>query len=110
MIKLPHGWFIGADQYQYKVGNGVVKRKNKDTGETEEVCVFDKYTTTLLGAFEIIHAAECRNAIASRDMEFAEAKREIERITDEWQKVINSVKEINHEKLLSEKIEESEWN
>jgi hypothetical protein len=43
MIKLPNGWFIGADQYQYKIGNTTTTRKNKDTGAEETVYNFKKY-------------------------------------------------------------------
>ena len=108
MILLPNGWFIGADQYQYKVGNTTRVRKDKDTGEEKTDYVFDKYAVTLKGAFAIIHAAEVRNAVATKDMTFPEAKREIERITDKWVKVLEETMALPKEFIADEKVKESE--
>lgn len=84
MIKLPNGWFIGADQYQYKIGNTTNTRLNKETGKEEIVYVYKKYPSSLAEAFRAIIAAETRSAIAENDMTLAEGLRKAEEISDFW--------------------------
>ena len=108
MIKLPNGWFIGADQYQYKIGNTTNTRVNKETGKEELVYVYKKYPSSLAEAFRAIIAAETRSAVDKEDMELGEALKKAQEISDFWVRVFQKALHFENEDYLTEKVKEYE--
>lgn len=102
MIKLPNGWFIGADQYQYKIGNATTKKINKETGKEETVYTFKKYPSSLAEAFRAIMAEEGRKAIAAEDMELDTAIKKLQAISDFWKAEFEKALKFEQKDFLDE--------
>lgn len=102
MIKLPNSWFIGADQYQYKIGNTTTTRKNKDTGVEETVYNYKKYPSSLAEAFRAIMAEEGRRAIAAEDMELDTAIKKLQDISDFWKAEFEKALKFEQKDFLDE--------
>lgn len=102
MINLPNGWFIGADQYQYKIGNATTTRKNPKTGAEETVYNYRKYPSSLAEAFRAIMAEEGRRAIAAEDMELDTAIKKLQAISDFWKAEFEKALKFEQKDFLDE--------
>lgn len=88
MIKLPQGWCIDADRYNYVLFMPKVGKDGKELKTNET------YHATLAQALERYCKTRARKMVADRDMQLEEALAKVSDLTEEVRRLRESVEKL----------------